>query len=60
MFDCGLASFHSGFFMIVRCLWILGLDVGSELSVNGPKSLIAIKYCLSVTMGGIGILVTEC
>ena len=44
MFDCGLASFHSGFFVIVRCLWILGLDVRSELSVNGPKSRIAIKY----------------
>ena len=38
VFDCGLGSFHSGFFVISRCLWILGLDVRSVLSVNGPKS----------------------
>ena len=29
------SSFHSGFFVIFRCLWILGLDVRSMLSVNG-------------------------
>ena len=43
MFGCGLVvvvwfSFHFGFFVIFRCLWILGLDVRSLLSVNRLKS----------------------
>ena len=60
VFDSGLAFFHSRFLVIFKCLWILGLDVRSVLSVNGPKSWVAIKCCLSVAIGGIGILVTEC
>ena len=31
-------SFHYGFFVIFRRLWILGLGVRSILSVNGLKS----------------------
>ena len=53
-------SFHSGFFVVFKCLWILGLDVRSMLRVNGLKSLMVVRYCLSVAMAGIGILVTEC
>ena len=29
------SSFHSGFFVLFKYLWILGLDVRSMLSVNG-------------------------
>ena len=55
VFDCGLAFFHFGFFVIFRCLWILDLDMKSMLSVNGLESWMAVKYYFSVVMGGIGI-----
>ena len=35
---CGLISFHSRFFVIFMCLWILSLDVRSMLCVNRLKS----------------------
>ena len=38
VFDCGLIFFYSRFFMIFKCLWILGWDVRSMLSVNGLTS----------------------
>ena len=59
VFDCGLIFFYSRFFMIFKCLWILGWDVRSMLSVNGLTSWMVVRCGLSVTMRGIGILVTD-
>ena len=52
--------FHFGCFVIFRCLWILGLDVRSMLSVNGLWSWMVARCCLNVAMGGIGILAIGC
>ena len=61
VFDYVWSFSHSGFFLwFFKCLWILGLDVRSIMSVSRLWSWMAVRYCLNMGMAGIGILVIGC